>query len=258
MTTDLYGRFASSVAPGLAVSEGAGTSRDESSAILKQLLASFTLTNKILSATSGIGSGIGDRRSGQTYYIDIGMELPDIDPLSANFAETSLIVNTSRISELVSPSSGDYDIRFAIGVDSFTIHRYRDPSPLNKIWPISVVCDLLQSASNARYLCVLAGESGTALSGTAQSIFYGDLPSSLEFKIGYLSVLPVDTNGVLNRTIYPLAFGNLWKDETQQGKAAPRIIGTDELMWASSEIYAMTLRLYVVPTITPRVRIQAA
>jgi len=256
-TNDMYGKFAGSVAGELSLAEGAGATPAETNQILKSLLQSFTETNSILRATSGLTTGIPDRRSGQTYYIDIGLTIPDIQPASGDYANANILVDTSRISELVSPSLGDVDIKFAIGVDSFTIHRYREPSPLNKVWPISVVCDKLQSASGARYLTVLSGESGTALSGTAQTMVFGEIPSSLEFKIGFMSPLPISTNGVLDRIVYPLAFGDAWKDDTQEGKKAPRVIGTDELLWASSNIYAMTLRLYCIPQITPRVRFQS-
>ena len=254
--SDPYSRFTTGVTSELAVREDGSSAQGDSEMLktMKALLSSFALTNKLLSAS--YGAGVADRRSGQTYYIDVGVKIPEFEGLAPASADVRVLVNTTRISELVSPSLGHVDVKFNIGVDSFSIHRYKTPTPANKIFPISVVCDKLQSSSNARYLTVLSGESGTALSGTAQSVFFGEIPSSLEFRIGFMDVSPNDPDGTLNRKVWPLVFTETWKD-TAEGKLAPRIPDTDELLWASSEIYAMSMRLYVIPTITPRVHVES-
>ncbi len=252
--SDPYSQFTTGVASELMAGGRTPDKDAEIAKSLKELTASFALTNKLLAITYG-GGGVGDRRSGQTYYIDVGFTLADVSVGDA-FADANIMVNTTRISELVSPSMGEVDVKFNIGVDSFSLHRYKDPTPVNQTFPISVVCDKLQSSSNARYLTTLSGESGTALSGTAQSVFFGEIPSSLEFRIGFLSPIPVDSNGVLNRTLFPIAFGPTWKD-TAEGLKAPRVPNSNNLLWNSSEIYSMSLRLYVIPTITPRVRVMS-
>jgi hypothetical protein len=256
--SDPYSRFTTGVAGELQTTQSGAVSASDSEKMrktLNELTASFALTNKILAAT--YGSGISDRRSGQTFYIDVGLSLPDVAAVSADYLDASVLVNTTRISEMVSPSQGSCDIKFNIGVDSFSVHRYVEPTDPLKVFPITVVCDKLQSSSGSRYLTVLSGTSGTALSGTAQSVFFGEIPSSLEFRIGFMSPIPTDSNGVLNRTVFPLSFGSLWKD-TAEGKKAPRVFGTDDLLWETSHIYAMSLRLYVIPTITPRIHVQSS
>lgn len=223
--------------------------------LLRQLVAATAYTNRLIAVTGGLESGIPDRRSGQVYHIDVGVEMAAVDPASADFRLPSVIVNTQRIAEQVCPSLGDVDLKFTIGVDSFFINRFAPVAPPEKVWPIAISCDRLQAITNARYLTQIIGEAGAALSGmTAQAVFYGELPNSLEFKFGYMSNIPVDSAGTLSRTVFPLAFGSAWA-ATEAGLAAPRIPGTTDLLWASSNIYSIAVRLYVIPTISPRVRV---
>lgn len=228
----------------------------ENRELLRQLVAAAAITNQLLAVTGGLYTGIPDRRSGQVYHIDVGVEMSAIDPASADFRLPSVIVNTQRISEQVCPSLGDVDLKFTIGVDSFFINRFAPVTPANKAWPIAVSCDRLQALTNARYLTQIIGDSGAALSGmTAQAVFFGELPTTLEFRFGFMSPIPVDSAGTLSRVVYPLVFGDAWKD-TEAGLSAPRIPGTaNELLWASSNIYSIAVRLYVIPTISPRVRV---
>lgn len=257
--SDPYSRFAGALSSQMSVREQGSpgeSDTQELSRTIRGLMESFAVTNKLLAST--YGNGIVDRRNGQSYYIDVGFTLPQItnvpgDPVAS---DVRVLVNTSKISELVSPSLGEVDVKFAIGIDSYSIHRY-DMPPSNKIFPITLVCDKLQESSGARYLALLNGEFGTALNPAAQSIVYGDMPSSLEFRIGFMDVVPVDSQGTLNRTVYPLCFNGSWPASID-GLKAPRVPGAaTELLWGSANVYAMTIRLYVIPTISPRVRVNS-
>lgn len=224
--------------------------------VMKQLLTSFMLTNRILGATYGTDTGISDRRSGQAYYIDVGILIPEAPSGPPAISYTPRVsVNTSRIAELIAPSLGDVDLKFNIGVDAFSIHR-TSPLPTNfRSWPVTVKCPLLQGQTGSRYLTVLTGDSGSALSGTAQTVFYGELPSLLEFEFGFQSPIPVDDAGGLTSVLYPLVYNDTY--EAVARPPIPVIPGSSVTLWQSSQIYALSLRLYVLPTITPRVRLAA-
>lgn len=218
---------------------------------IASLAASFAATNRIL--TASFGDRVADRRSDQTYYIDVGALIgtaPDgANPISIT---PEIAVNTSNIAQLVSPSLGKVDLKFEIGVDSYSIHRRGTPT---RPWPITVVCPTLQAANGSRYLTLLSGENGNALSPTAKTVFYGEIPSLLNFSLGFQSPIPTDASGGLTSNLFPLVYNNAYEAIAP----IPSIPGEPaEKLWSSSEIYAVTLRLFVIPLITPRVRYDSA
>lgn len=234
----------------------------ESTSVLRELLAATALQNKILTASFGTESGVADKRNGQSFYIDVGVKINQVDPAGAGLVSLipKVLVNTSRIAELVSPSLGDVDVAYRIGIDSFSLHYWSKPANL---FPITISCPFLQAPSGSRYFSQIIGDGGSALSGTAATIIYGELPSSLEFSFGYMNPIPVDQSGVLDTTLWPLLFNDNWLArevvESVAGRSRFPTVRTtaplDVPLWGSANIYALTVRLYVIPSITPRVRV---
>lgn len=229
-----------------------GTGREHLK-LLKQLVDSFALTNRLLAVSYGSDGGVADRRNGTPFYIDLGIEIPLPDNSPSAPPESYIpvtTVDTSRINQLITPTLGSNDIRYTIGVDSFSVHRTAAP---DRSWPITVLAPSLQSSTGSRYLTLLAGEQGTSLSGTASSVVFDYLPSSFNVTLGFMDPIPVDASGALSSTIYPLVFNDTWLTEAVASGSIPVIPGGATSLWTSSNIYALTIRLYIIPTITPRV-----
>lgn len=234
---------------------GGSTDAAEHVKLLRQLVSSFALTNRLLAVSYGADGGVADRRNGVPYYLDLGVEVPLPNPTGPSEVYTPTItVDTSRIARQITPSLGSSDVRFTIGVDSFSVHRL---NPATKPWPIAVLAPSLQSSTGARYLTMLSGDSGNALSGTASSVVFDVLPTSFNVTLGFLDPIPTNDSGTLSAEVYPLVYNNAWEQEAIAGGDLPLIPGTIQPLWSSSNIYAMTVRLYIIPTITPRVRLMS-
>ena len=229
---------------------------------LKTLVAGWALTNRLLAVSYGSESGIADRRSGQSYFVEVGWLS---NPLTDSVMQTNVLsetpritVNLSRIAQLVSPSLGDYDISFTIGVDSFFLQRdntWISSSGGWKGWPLAVRCPSLQGLTGSRYLTLLVGDSGSSLSGTASVRVFGELPSILEFEIGFMKSIPTDANGNLDNTLLPCNFTDAWLIQNR-GKV-PSVPDTDppEPLWSNAAIVSGKIRFYCFQTITPRTRL---
>ena len=240
-----------------------GASQEDILKELRTLTQSFALTNRLLAVSYGSESGIADRRSNQSYFIEVGWLS---NPLTAaalqtvSLSETPRVtVNLSRIAQLVSPNLGDYDISFTIGVDSFSVTRdipyLKNPLNANwKSWPLAIRAPALQQSTASRYLTLLTGDVGSALSGQASIRIFGDLPSIIEFDIGFLSAIPTNSDGTLDNNLKPINFTDKWLIDNRD--KIPSIVGTvpPEPLWSSSTITSGSIRFYCLPVITPRVR----
>ena len=222
--------------------------------LLQQLVSSFALTNRLLAVSFGPDGGVADRRNGMPFYIDLGVEIPIPNAGGPSESYTPVAsIDTSKIAQMITPTLGSNNVRFTIGVDSFSVHR--TPGAPTRPWPISVLAPSLQSVTGSRYLTLLSGDSGNALSGTASSVLFDELPSSFSVTLGFLDPIPTDASGTLSSSIYPLVYNAAWEAEALAAGVIPVIPGTATTLWTSSNIYAVTLRLYVIPTITARTRL---
>lgn len=258
--------FAGNVLSGTDIAtQGMSDSEHINTKLLRSLVASFALTQKYIAASYGINSGVPDRRNNMSYFLEISFLA---DPLTETAIQTQSIyeiprvsINTSRVGQLVSPSAQEYEIRWSVGIDSFQFQRDAGYiASLGRTYrpsPIAIICPYLQQNNGSRYLNLFATDSGTALSGSATTTLFGELPPVLEFSLGIVSSLATNSSGTLNSELLPLNFTDAWLTQAVESGVVPIIPGLvpTEALYDNSAIVSGTIRLFLQPTITPRVKI---